>query len=129
MLSYLLDENISFVVAEQLARKNPSIGVQSVYHWRNGAFVGQEDGHLLRAATLEGLTLVTYDLSTIPPLLAEMAAEGEAHAGVLFVDDASIRSNDFGGLVMALLAHWQRYGAEAWNNRVGFLEPSGTRKI
>ena len=129
MLSYLLDENISFVVAEQLAHKNPKIGVQSVYRWRNGAFRGQEDGHVLRAATAEGLTLVTYDLSTIPALLAEMAADGEAHAGVVFVDSASIRSSDFGGLVLALLAHWQRYSDEEWNNRVEFLEPSRRSQI
>jgi hypothetical protein len=122
MLSYLLDENISFVVAEQLARKNPQLSVQSIHRWRNGAFVGQEDGRLLRAATQEGLTLVTYDLRTIPPLLAKMAADGEAHTGVVFVDDASIRSNDFGGLVLALLGHWQRYGMDDWSNRVGFLE-------
>jgi hypothetical protein len=53
--------------------------------------------------------------------LKNRAADGEAHAGVVLIDDASIRSNDFGGLVIALLAHWQRYGAEDWRNRVGFL--------
>ena len=52
-----------------------------------------------------------------------MAADSETHAGVIFVDDASIRGNHFGGLVMALLAHWQRYAAEEWTNRVAFLEP------
>ena len=123
MLAYLLDENISFVVAEQLTRKNPQMSVQSVYRWRNGELVGQDDGRLLRAAIEEGLTLVTYDLKTIPPLLTELAADGESHAGVVFVDDASIRGNNFGGLVMALLAHWQRYSAEEWTNRVAFLEP------
>lgn len=129
MLAYLLDENISFVVAEQLARKNPQITVQSVHRWHGGAFVGQEDGRLLRAATQEQLTLVTYDLKTIPLLLTEMAADGEAHTGVVFVDDASIRGNDFGGLVTALLAHWQRYAEEQWNNRVAFLEPSRPDKV
>lgn len=124
MLAYLLDENISYVVAEQLARKNPLISVQSVQRWQNGAFIGQEDGRLLRAATLEGLTLVTYDLKTIPPLLMEMAADGEAHAGVVFVDDASIRGNNFGGLLTALLAHWQRYADQDWTNRVTFLAPA-----
>jgi hypothetical protein len=128
MLAYLLDENISFVVAEQLARKNPHISVQSIHRWQNGAFIGQEDGRVLRAATQEGLTLVTYDLRTVPPLLTEMAADREAHAGVVFVDDASIRSNDFGGLIMALLGHWQRYGAEDWSNRIGFLEAHDINK-
>ena len=123
MLAYLLDENISFVVAEQLVRKNPKIGVQSVYRWCGGAFIGQEDGQILRAATQEGLTLVTYDLKTIPPLLGEMSAEGDRHSGVVFVDHAVIRSSDFGGLVSALLAHWQRNADEEWNNRIGYLKP------
>lgn len=123
MLSYLLDENISFVVADQLTLKNPLIEARSVYRWQGGAFVGQEDGRLLRAATRDRLTLVTYDLRTIPLLLTEFAADNEAHAGVIFVDDASIRNDDFGGLITALLAHWSRYADENWENRIAFLEP------
>ena len=129
MLTYLLDENISFVVAEQIARKNPDIGVQSLHRWRGGALIGQEDRRLLRAAAQEGLTLVTYDLKTIPALLTEMAADGERHAGVVFVNSAAIRSNDFGGLVSALLAHWQRYSAEEWANRIAFLKQGGAHKV
>jgi len=124
MLAYLLDENISPVVAEQVASKNPQITVRSVYRWRGGEFVEQTDARVLRAAVQEQLTLVTYDLKTIPPLLQEFAVDNEMHAGVLFVDDASIRGNDFGSLVKALLAHWQRYAGEEWSNRVAFLTPS-----
>ena len=76
----LLDENISWVVAEQIALKNPAIKSQSVHRWRGGEFIGQADSRLLRAASEEGLTLVTYDLRTIPLLLREMAADGEDHA-------------------------------------------------
>jgi hypothetical protein len=123
MIAYLLDENISFTVAEQLALKNPMISAQSVYHWQDGILVGQEDGSILHAAAHENLTLVTYDLRTMPGLLSELFADGEAHSGVIFVDDASIRSNNIGGLVMALIAHWQIYAEEEWTNRVAFLEP------
>lgn len=129
MLAYLLDENISFVVAEQLGRKNPQIVVHSVCRWRGGVFLGQEDGHLLRTAAQEGLTLVTYDLKTIPPLLGEIAAEGEQHSGVVFVDHAVIRSSGFGGLVSALLAHWDLYASEAWDNRIGYLKPISRTEI
>ena len=120
-LAYLLDENISPVVAEQIAKKNPDIQVESVYRWQGGLFAGQTDDKVLRAATEENLTLVTYDLKTIPPLLTELASDNEPHAGVVFVDDASIRNDDFGRLVTALLAHWQRYGEEEWTNRIAFL--------
>lgn len=120
-LAYLLDENISFVVAEQMVRKNPDIRVESVHRWQNGIFIGQTDDKVLRAATEASLTLVTYDLKTIPSLLTELAGDNEAHAGVVFVDDASIRNDDFGGQVTALLHHWQRHRDEEWANRIAFL--------
>lgn len=87
------------------------------------SFVGQQDGRLLSAATQESLTLVTYDLRTIPTVLSELFADAEAHSAVIFVDDASIRSNNFGRLERALAALWQRYPEEDWTNRVAFLEP------
>lgn len=124
MLAYLLDENVSPVVAEQVQVKNAQITIQSVHRWQGGVLVGQADGSVLRAARQESLTLVTYDLKTIPDLLTELAAENESHAGVLFVDNLTIRSDDFGGLVRALLAHWQAYHTDDWTNRIAFLNPS-----
>jgi hypothetical protein len=124
MLKYLLDENISHVVAERLAERHPHIFVASVYRWRNGGFVGEPDARILQAARGDGLTLVTYDVSTISVLLAELAAEGDDHAGVVFVADASIRSDDFGGLVRALDRNWQRLNDVDWTNRMAYLEPA-----
>ena len=94
-----------------------------MHRWRGGSFVGQPDIRILRAAREESLVLVTYDLKTIPALLSELAAEKEDQAGVLFVDDDSIRSNDYGGILRALLAHWEEHQAEDWTNRVAFLSP------
>ncbi|RYZ91568.1 MAG: hypothetical protein EOP06_06735 [Proteobacteria bacterium] len=124
MIGYLLDENISPVVADQVVAKNAAITVHSVLRWRDETLVGRADVRVLRAATETELTLVTYDLKTIPPLLMEITSDGESHAGVLFVDDAFIRNNDFGRLVAALLAHFERYGQEDWINRVAFLTAS-----
>ena len=121
MLAYLLDENISPVIADQVTAKNTDIVVHSVLRWRDGTLVGQTDMGVLRAATESSLTLLTYDLKTIPPLLMELASDNEAHSGVLFVDDASIGNNDFGKLVTALLAHFEKYGEEDWAGRVAFL--------
>ncbi|HLJ58019.1 MAG TPA: hypothetical protein VKT77_23475 [Chthonomonadaceae bacterium] len=124
MLAYLLDENISFVVADQVALKNPQIVIHSVHRWHGGEFVGQDDLRLLKAASSEGLTLVAYDLKTIPPLLAEIAADGESHGGVIFIDASSIRGNEFGRLVTALLADWSGYSSDEWTDRIAFLEPT-----
>lgn len=123
-LAYLLDENISPVVAEQLRAKNTEINAESVHRWRGGLLIGQADVNVLKIASEENLTLVTYDLKTIPDLLSELVAEKETHTGVIFVDDATMRSNDYGGLVSALLAHWEKYQAEDWTNRVAFLAPA-----
>jgi hypothetical protein len=37
--------------------------------WDKGHFLGQEDSACMREAAAQGLTLVTYDWRTIPPLL------------------------------------------------------------
>jgi hypothetical protein len=121
MLAYLLDENISPAIAAQVAAKDGRFTIHSVHEWRGGEFLGQTDARVVRAASAEQLTLVTYDVNTIPPLLQEFAADGETHASVLFIDSAVIRSNDFGGLVKALTAHWERHRDESWENRVALL--------
>jgi hypothetical protein len=123
MLAYLLDENISAVVAERLAARNCRIPVRSIYHWREGGLVGEADLGILLAARQDGLTLVTYDLRTIPGLLTELAADNEDHAGVVLVDDQSVRSDDFGGIVRALEAHWEQFHGLDWTNRMSFLAP------
>ncbi len=85
---------------------------------------GQSDDRVLRAAAEDGLTLVTYDLRTIPPLLAEWAAAGQAHAGVVFVDQRSIRTSDVGGPVRAMAQFWDRERERDWQNRIVFLRLS-----
>jgi Domain of unknown function (DUF5615) len=124
-LRLLLDEQISPVVAAQLLAKRAEISIQSIHHWRSGDLLGRADRLLLEAAAGDGLTLVTYDLATIPTLLVALAAAGESHAGIIFVDDRSIGSSDFGRLVAALLALWEQAADWEWEDRVVFLRPSG----
>ena len=124
-LALLLDENISQTVAAQVRHHRPAQTVESVHTWRDGAFEGLSDRALLLAAREETLTLITYDQKTIPPLLAGLYAGGESHAGVIFVDDQTIASSDFGTLTRALILLWERYGGEDWQDRIGFLENPG----
>ena len=98
------------------------MSVQSVHTWHGGAFRNQSDRALLLAARAEGLTLVTYDQKTIPPLLSELYAEGESHAGVVFVDDQTIAGNNFGMLVRALIFFWKQFNSEEWQDRTHFLD-------
>jgi hypothetical protein len=120
-LALLLDENITYVVAEQVKLKRPDVRIASVHSWRGGSFKGESDRRLLRAAAQDELTLVTYDRRTIPPLLAEWGVTGEDHHGVIFVDHLTIRRDDVGGLVRALIQHWDKNSAMDWTNVIDFL--------
>jgi hypothetical protein len=121
MLAFLLDQQISPEVAEQVRAKRPEIPIQSIYEWREGTFVGIADALILQAAAEDSLTLVTYDRKTIPPVLAEWGISGQSHAGVVFVDNFTIASNDFGRLVRGLIYYWDQEQASDWTNRIGFL--------
>jgi hypothetical protein len=121
MLSLLLDKQISPEVAEQVRAKRPEIPIQSIYEWRDGAFVGIADVLILQAAAEDSLTLVTYDRKTIPPVLVEWGTSGLSHGGVIFVDNLTIASNDFGRLVRGLIYYWDQEHTSDWTNRIGFL--------
>jgi hypothetical protein len=121
VLSLLLDQHISAEVAEQVRARRPEIPILSLYEWCEGAFIGIADPLILQAAADEGLTLVTYDRKTIPPVLIEWGNSGTSHGGVVFVDNLTIAPNDFGRLVRALIYYWDQEHASGWSNRVGFL--------
>ena len=125
-LSLLLDQQISPAIAEQTRSKRPEIRILSLYEWHGGEFVGVEDTIILRAAGEEGSTLVTYDRRTIPPILKEWGTSGVSHGGVVFIDNRSIASNDFGAMVRALISFYDNEFNSDWRNRIGFL-PSPAR--
>ncbi len=118
MLRLLLDEHISSTIAVQLRAKRPGIEVLSLKEW---GYLGESDEVILACAYEEGLTLVTYDLRTISPLLKSWSEAGRAHEGVIFIDWKTIAPDNFGGLVRALCRVWD-VGAEAsWRDRVVYL--------
>jgi hypothetical protein len=121
MLRLLLDEPISPDVAKGLRRTSRAIAVHAMAEWEDGNLPGQDDSACLREAAAHGLTLVTYDRRTIPPLLKDWAEAGLKNGGVIFVDEKTISPADIGGLVRALTALAK--DAEGWNwpGRVCFL--------
>jgi hypothetical protein len=122
MLTPLLDEHISPAISRQINARRPEIRMQSVFEWRSGTLLSQPDHRILQAATEDGLTLVTYDLQTIRPLVAEWAASGIAHAGVIFVDERTIPSDNFGLLIRAIERLWDREQHLTWTNRTRFID-------
>ena len=124
MLSLLLDEQISPQVVAAMAALNAEALVVSIFNWRGGALTGTDDALVLQGAAEDGLTLVTYDLKTIPPVLVEWGESGRFHGGVIFIDDRSIAPADFGGLARALVSCWEVQGTWDWTDRIVYLRPA-----
>jgi hypothetical protein len=120
MLKLLLDEHISPGVSIGL-RRGRAIVVHAMTDWEGGAFLGQDDAVCLREAAAQGLTLVTCDRRTSPPLLKTWAEEGRSHGGVIFVDEKTISPADIGGLISALAVLAKETGRWDWRDRVVFL--------
>jgi hypothetical protein len=121
MLKLLLDEHISPPVATGLRRHNRAIEIRFLVEWETGRFLGQDDSACLREAATQGLTLITYDRRTIPPLLKTWAEEDRTHGGVIFVDEKTISPADIGGLVRALSGLIKETRDWDWTNRIYFL--------
>jgi hypothetical protein len=121
MLRLLLDEHVAPAVVAGLRRRNKTLAVRALREWHEGAYWGQDDAACLRAAHREGLTLVTYDLRTIPRLLKRWAEEKCSHGGMIFVDEKTIIPADVGGLVRALASLQRESGAGNWQDRVVYL--------
>ena len=121
MLRLLLDEHISPEVATGLRRRNRAIVVYAMVEWEDGSLPGQEDSACLEEAAAQGLTLVTYDRRTIPPLLKAWAEAERKHGGVVFVDEKTISPADIGGLVRALAGLAKETGGWDWTDRICFL--------
>ena len=121
MLKLLLDEHISRAVAERLRRRHRHLVVLCMAEWKDGEFLGQSDSACLKQAAAQGLTLVTYDRRTIPPLLKAWAEEGQKHGGVIFVDEKTISPSDVGGLIDALSDLSRKTANWDWTNRICFL--------
>jgi len=107
-------------VAEGLRRRRQLV-VICLAEWDDGKFLGQQDSDCLIQAAVEGLTLVTYDRRTIPPLLKSWAEQEQKHGGVIFVDEKTISPSDTGGLIEALSDLWRKTANWDWSDRICFL--------
>ena len=121
MLTFLLDEQVSPEVAEGLRRRQKGVVVHCLAEWEAGRFMGLPDDLLLKEALAQKLTLVTYDRKTIRPLLKRWAEAGQEHGGVIFVDQKTIPSSDFGGLIRALQMLFRESAQWDWTSRISFL--------
>jgi hypothetical protein len=125
MLRLLTDEHISPAVARQGSARCRGIRIVATREWEQGHLLSATDEVVLQKAHEQKLTLVTFDLRTIPPLLRLWAEQGVDHSGVVLVDERTLPQDDIGGLVHALCALWRAQNDMDWTNRVVFLRAPG----
>ena len=125
MASYILDENISPVVAVQVSQKAPDVVIFSISHWHNGEYLNTDGAVILQQAFDENLTLITFDLSTIRPLLKAWSEDGRSHGGVIFIDDKTIASNNHGKIVKSIIQVSEQLKRSDFINGVMFLRRPG----
>jgi hypothetical protein len=121
VLRLLLDEHLSPDITAAVQRIQPGIDVISVYRWEDGRYSGKRDDDILIHASEQGLTLVTYDLKTIPLLLVRWGERGVVHAGVIFGDDHTVAAANIGGVARALVQMWEEQGGLDWTNHIAYL--------
>ena len=122
MLKLLLDEHISPHVARGLRRRHRGLTIHYMAEWENSQFLGQDDSACLEHAAALGLTLVTYDRRTNPPLLKVWAEAGRDYGGVIFIDEKTISPAGIGGQVRALSILIVEAAKWDWTNRICFLQ-------
>ena len=125
MLRLLTDEQISPAVARQASSRCRGIDIIAIRTWEGGQFLSTPDEMILQEAHKQRITLVTFDLRTIPPLLRLWAERGIDHSGVILVDERTFAQHDIGGLTAALCAIWKAQSDSDWTNRVLFLVRAG----
>ena len=123
MLHILTDEQIDPDVAVAARKRCRGIQITSLFDWLDGHFMGASDEELLREAARQAVTLLTFDLKTIPPLLRGWGERGIDHGGVIFVDNKRFAQNDISGISKALAELWELQGKLDWKNRCFFLTP------
>ena len=96
----------------------------SLHEWEDGRYVGGDDSTVLAKAYEHGLTLVTHDQTTIPPLLVYWGERGVSHAGVVFGSVHTILTSDIGAIARALVQIWHRYADRDWTNHIAYLTRS-----
>ena len=107
-LAFLLDEDISFRVAEGLRQRSiDAVSVQEIGRGRRGL----SDADQLRFATESARVLVTYNRADFQALDASWRMHDQLHAGILVGVEKSIPRRAIGDLIRAIEAFASDYDA------------------
>ena len=76
---FLLDEQMEPTLAGMLRQRG--IDALSMQEWHGGSYLHRPDEEILAGAEADGLTLISYDVHTIPPLLRRLAEKRDCSRG------------------------------------------------
>jgi hypothetical protein len=114
MLRLAADENFNNDILRGLRRRNPALDIERV---QDAGLSGADDTTVLTWAAQEGRVLVTHDVATIPPYVAERIMAGLPMPGVFEVRRSLPVSQAIEELL--LLAECSQEGE--WEGRVLYL--------
>jgi predicted nuclease of predicted toxin-antitoxin system len=117
--AFLLDEHMDPMLARVLRQRG--IQAVSMQEWREGTYISKSDEEILEAAEHDALTLLTYDVHSIPALLTSLAEIGTPHAGVVLISRGTVAPQDLSGLARAVEHLVLDAGDSDWRNRLLFL--------
>ena len=114
--SFLLDENVSQIIARGLLRRDSSVRVQRVGS-EGMPPLGTSDPGLLEFAGTRGMAIVTRDLASFPGHVADHLARGRTHAGVFLIRPSATDSDVIGELATIIAVSTP----EEWSGRLTYL--------
>jgi predicted nuclease of predicted toxin-antitoxin system len=118
-VTLLLDEHMDLKLADILRRRG--LEAVSMQDWLGGRYVGHPDDEILKTAAGEGLTLISYDVHSIPDVLQGLAEERIDHSGVILVSERTVKQNALSALARAIENLVSELGDVDWRNRALFL--------
>jgi hypothetical protein len=117
----LLETHIDPAVVTELSKLVPGLDIVLQQHWRGGLLRTADDDELLTAAYEDGSVFVTFDVTTIPNLLARRYERGILSPGVIFVSRRTFRQNDAAGMARAVAMLLRDHTQEEWTGQVMYL--------
>jgi predicted nuclease of predicted toxin-antitoxin system len=124
-MQLLLDAHFSQAVSG--AFRDGGTDAVTLDEWHEGLYQHRPDHEVWEAAAAEARILVTYDNRIITDILMVWAEIGRSHAGIVFVNNRTIRQQDVGGLIRALQALVEQFGDLDWADRIMHLPPARHR--
>jgi len=89
--------------------------------WQGGDYLSKPDDEILAAAERDGLTLLSYDVHSIPALLDRLAQAGSPHAGVVLISSRTIEPRGIAEIALGVERLVSDMGDFDWRNQVLFL--------